>query len=860
MTDLWRDWFVDNPFLKRDLRRWSRRGYGWKLPLVCAGFPALLVLFFHGLAAFGWPEWRRFLDRPLGLLILSLLSILHAIIASTYVKTGYSLIQEATAERLEFIRLLPLGRRDLMVRLGIARGVLWLPLALLPLPIYALLLCYGVSPDSVAGLYLIFAACLFVPPGFAEVNAALTARRGSGPQAGAVTQAQQMQAARSSGPLGAGVGGWIVIQWTIQFVLGPTLGRMIFTLWRRGAEAAGPYLGRLLPFSFMVVAGRLLWVEQPFYRWMLAPAVPFAVYWALRMLGRVVGQAEVWSREPEAYPTAFGRNLTLLSERTGRENERGTRHLIAALSGAVLCVTLAGLLWRQMALTGALGYLAGMSTPAGAVAALLVLFGFAGIVTPFERLRTRLRLAEDESPLWREAVSDTLRNLIWTGGVALLVCAFGQVSPWPEAAISFALLAAAAGAALVFAAGWREVLYRNQGDVASRELTAPATGGELLHTFLWMATYVAPMAVLSRQRMPDALHYLSAASPIYGFCTLLPGLWQSRNALPLEVALAIPTALGTLGLLLASRSRKKVVPAARVVERRDPIEIRLANRAAQVDNPILTLALVRIRRRPIGVAAQAAFSFLWMQFLPLVLITLISSSIARRTGASMWELMSRPAVGTLQWGGVAACIAGLGELLILMLGVAVSPMSAVALENVTARQQGRMHFLLISGITDRQIVTGVVGSALLASVPFALATGGASLTWMIAALTYGAPPWLLGVWLWGIGVALVGSLHLSFRAFGGWKSPPKEWFRRLLRWLRVFVVWGAIWLVISQGRALYLWVMEVLRPVLPQVLLGLAAAAVLGLIAGAALLPCRYRRALADIYACRVEDDMERAK
>src|SRR5438477_173615 len=44
MTGPWHEWLGDNPFLWRDLRRWGKRGYAWKVTLRCEGIPAAVLV------------------------------------------------------------------------------------------------------------------------------------------------------------------------------------------------------------------------------------------------------------------------------------------------------------------------------------------------------------------------------------------------------------------------------------------------------------------------------------------------------------------------------------------------------------------------------------------------------------------------------------------------------------------------------------------------------------------------------------------------------------------------------------------------------------------------------------------------
>jgi hypothetical protein len=380
-TEGWQDWLIDNPFFQRDLRRWRRKGYGWKIPLWCVGLPVLLVLASHGYHEILSPATRRGagLDATLGAVLFSGVALLHMVLASICGSFSFSLTQEATADRLEFIRLLPLPARELMLKIGVGRSVLRLIPMLAPLPLYVLLLAYGmVRVEDVLALYVLLAIFLFATPSTVEITTALTSRTG------ATTTPANKNAGAATGIV------WMVgFQLTIQVVLRPLISALVSTVGGRLSQVLGPDLTPLLPLSLVLALVRLVWMPQPFYGWTVPPLPLLLGWWALSRVCRLVAGAELWTREPAMGVRMNGRVLMALPEATGRPAEQRDLRLLSGASSALLALLTAGFLWR-MVISGTLGTLSGSTTPSGSIATLLVLFGGFSVLGALERLRSGL--------------------------------------------------------------------------------------------------------------------------------------------------------------------------------------------------------------------------------------------------------------------------------------------------------------------------------------------------------------------------------------------------------------------------------------------------------------------------------------
>lgn len=846
LADYWRDWVAENPFLTHDLRRWRKRGYDWKLPLACAGLPALALLLLHGLfAVFPPPPGSFFGDRT-GMLALSFVSLVHFGAAVHFASQTFSLAKEATADRIEFIRLLPQSRRELMAKLGLARAVLRLPAALLALPVYLVILTYGgVEVADVAGLYVLYGLMLFAPPGLGEVNGALTARRGT------AANPQQQRAAGAGGPIASGL---FLIQVLLQLFAGPLLGPVIRILGGRLAGVVGPKVGWLLPISALVAMGRLLVLVQPFYRGWLMPILPLGLYWLLRSVTRVHVFAELFSREPVLHSQSGGRQVHVLPEVSGRPEEQQLNRRLEAVYTSVLYLTLVGLCWRPMVLNGVLGAAVGSPTASGGVAALLVVLAGWNVLGIFERLRNTLDVYQVGASAWSDAVAHTVRMVVRITALLLGACLLGWVLPWPEPALTLGLVLAALAAMLVFGLGWRAAVNRRW-EIAQRKEAQTNTAGDIAWLLLWLATYVAPLAIVARGA-PYALHLVAACSPVYGLLRLLPGIWRDPSPVPVPLALLLPALTGAVPFVLSPRRGSVAARVEQARTRRDPLDGAARRLAERLDNPFLTLAVSRLGRGPVGLTVRVAAGLLLALGLPIGLIFVIFSGISSGRGTPVWELLAQPA-GSTGWqiGGIAFSI--FSGLVVLFANASASTNAATSIrsESTAARQQGRMPFLLISGISDQGIAAGLLATVSLVFLPLFAAGLGGSFVLLLAALAYGAAWWVVPAWAWLVWVTGSGAVLTSLGAFGDWRL--RTGWRRLL-WVALKVV-PVVGIMVGLGYGLIRigpWLFVNVPQLLPWLPVLAAAAA----LTNALMLPWRWKAAVAAVHSTRVEEDLERPK
>jgi hypothetical protein len=840
MSELWREWVTDNPFFRRDLVRWVRRGRLWKVPLAISGGLSLAVLFTHALSL-AIPEIASGSYRgAMGLLLFCIVSFFHAVLVAVTSGASFSLPDEARTDRLDFIRLLPLPPRELLAKMGIARGILRTAAVLSALPIYLVLLAYGGLPwEDVAALYVLLFSFIIASPGSVEVTNALTFRRG-----GEDATAGQ---ANNRG----GWAWWVVIQMFIQFGGRTFLGPLFRWVWSRIARAVGPQVSALWFFSIVACAARLLWLPQQFFHWVLTPLLPLTLYWAVGRVHRLIAAAELWNAEAVPVPSASGRVVVRLST---PDSESRRRQLVWwTLNGGLLAVTVAGFAWHPLIETGVLGALlvkptAGgnaASTTGGGVAVLLLIAAVLGFLSPFEWWRGQA-LPEQT----------TLRFALWQVGLCLgrplvfglLICTLGGVSP-AEPVRALLLLAPILSVALVFAEGWR------RGLTSRAETVTP--GGASLKTFLigmlWLATYLAPPLAMWHGAPSVAWHAAAALSPFYAALALLPGAWPyaAGPALPFWATLLLPAVAG--GLLIATAPRRAAAVRERAPRTKpDPVETWLAAKARQWDNPYITLALHRQARRPDGLTLRLAIAAVIALLPVLGLLYYLTSSAAAGAIPTLGSILAAAEQGRET---IRAVLLGVSFVFLLWLVwiISLSSGQPVTAEAAAGRQQQRLVYLLISGITDRQIVLGLLGTGLLAAGPAILGSAGFSLTCTLLALALGSQWWWLPAWLLVFASIEVGALRSSLSHFRTWR----KWPRRVMIWRIVMACVGTaagVVAVIFAAPAVVGWVTGNLFLALTLFVLAYLA----GSIWAAATLPATYRKALQHVHLCRLEDDLER--
>jgi hypothetical protein len=847
MSRLWREWIGDNPFLQRDLRRWGRRGYAWKALLRCAGWPALVLMAAYALYQLAPPHLHRLFDRPFGLALFSVVALVHYWVRRSIASGRVSLVDEAVAGRLDFIRLLPLGRRELIAKIGISRAAIGLLPVMAPLAIFALLLLFhGVRAEDLLALSGLQMMLLFHPPDASEVRAALAPEGPGDLQQVARAQQTPDSAAAAGGGCMAAFGMLLTATFALRLLRGS------LDPWRlRLAALVGPGLASLFPLSVAAVAARLLWAPQPFYGWLLSPGWPLALGWGLDRVCRVVGGAEALARSADLKELPGGRKVTTLPDETGRPEEQRTLRILRTVLKALAILGLTGFCWQPLVVSGSLGRLVESASPSGSIAALLIVLGgppalFCWDMVPSSVVRSR-------PGLWLpflEALKTAARALGWAALMALAASALGATAPWPEPAEALILLILLAASAATFNLGLRVW----QGSLPAQEEDKPAGRRRgFFPVLLGFAVYLGPVGLLLGGAPYAGWHTLAACSPVYALLRLLPGLWRAPSPLPLAECLVLPAVVGLASLRLSPR-RPATVPAAPAEQQpTDPLYVRLAAAAARWDNPLFMVAVRRLARRRGSLTKRVLRAPLWAFGLSACLMGLmLAGSISRRGPAVYVQSLSRT-VGSsaIERGGVFALLAAGGVLLVTSFSIGIALSSSVTAEIVVAGTQRRLPFLLISPLADREIVLGMLADGAPAVVPMVAGGVTASLGWIVLAILGQAPGWWLGAWLLAVAIGLTLVLHGAFASFQVW-SPR----RRRSRVIAVLVGIG-IWVALPQvafqlmrsGAGLPAPLERAIASDWPLVSLAVAA---LALAVALLLLPLSFRRAVRAVRARRI--------
>ncbi|HTE20489.1 MAG TPA: hypothetical protein VK689_19150, partial [Armatimonadota bacterium] len=723
MMDLWREWITENPFLQRDLRRWSRRGYAWKIPLACVGFPALLMLGLLALFLAAPPFIRQLMDRPFGLLLFTVVSFAHLAACATFWSAGLSLATEAATDRLSFLQLLPIGGRELVAKINVARALLRAAPAVAAAPLYVLLLSYGsVHPEDIVFFYALLAFLLFASPGVSEVSAALA-------------RAEKEDAA--SVRMKPSAGGWIVLalfQVGIQ-AFSSLIKPFFMPLFRRMVAALGPEFRSLLPFHPLVAAERFLWLPQPFYQWVLPLFGLLLLCWVLRRVRSVTQAGERWDRGLHVEKPG-DEAASAAGEQGNRQRTSAARRALETLPSAVFSWTVIGLLWQPLIVNGALGSVLRQPTASGSVAALLVIPALLTVLVRFERLRGDSSDPSGSSALalFRGACVALVTPIMRIAMIVAAASAVGGVAPSLKGAGVLAALLPLVVSAYVFALGWRALLVRKPGT-----WTLPSAW---LVGLLWLFSYALPLLVLLRPALPQAWHAVAACSPVHALLRLLPGLWPGSSPLPGQVSFLLPGVVGVLLLAVATRRGSALVPAETVPANRDPVLAYAQRQADRWSNPVFSLAVRRLLRSPTRLMLWGIMAPVLLIVVPPGALWIMSLGIGAGKGFSIVQEFARPVgkSGLLMGGVLGLVFAGI-LLLLPGLSCGLALMSSISTEKTEGEKQLRLPDLLISPLPDRQIVLGFLSAALLSVSPWIIAGVVASLFWSLVSLAYGTAWW-----------------------------------------------------------------------------------------------------------------------
>jgi len=751
-----RDWVADNPFVRLALRQ--RLGHGriaWRGWIVV--LTALLVLLGWELLTTiaGWRDHPTVRAGP-GPLLLGVVTAVALIVSGVEGAKVFALAVEHAADRLEPLRLVPMGRRELLVKIGIARTVIALIEAVWVFPVGAILLAYGgIRPTDLVTWYLLVVGCVLGSPSAAEIRAAYVAR--------IQAAAQGKQAS------GRGWIWWAVTQGVLQSLRG--VGRMGWWSDLRAwvAGAMGAEWGRFFPFTVVPVGARLLVVPAPWFRGAVAPLFTLGLVWLVGRLRRAVGAAEFWAREPTLRIGTGGgaqgakSRLLWFPEVTGHPNERRLADGLACAQACLLLLAVAGHGWAYLA-TGTLGRMIRDPTPAGSVAALAMLFG------AWSLMATLYHWCAPAEEGFRVSGPEHARRLairlVALAATALLASAIGGA--WAGGAVvgAFAPLAAIGVSGFLFAGGWQALATRlAREEVAERAPVWPWSWRIGLALFLLVPPVVWFLA-------PQAeLHLLAGFSPFYAWLVLFAGQFAPRVAsgpLPFALAVALPALFGIAAAMVArsaARTPKAAAPSRRPVREEEALSpwgewlvARVRAIVARIDNPILSLEWNRQQRSPSWLADGTALTLLFCLPGVFAILSLMMALARSADGVPLAQATSVVLRDLLwPWGRPAALAYAVAGNLLTM--IALASWGAVVQTRIQqlglAYRMAQLTMTLVSPLSDRALLVGPLLAGTLAALPFLVGALIFGLIWLLVGLIAGAPAWTAALWLWTVVTGVV---------------------------------------------------------------------------------------------------------
>jgi hypothetical protein len=743
----------DNPFLRLEWRRWVRRGI-WRaalpIALLLATTLAVCGALVHESGLVG--------ERGLGMELLGVAGLLLLLLTS--VLAVFPLLREAHQGRLQSLLLVRLDPGDLLARLGAAQFLGRTGLLLVLLPVAAVPLALGGAGWSdLARVALVVLLVAAVGPVGTIVEKALRTPASSAPPSG---RRRRSDAAADWSQLAvllaadlAALGLLLLVKtpapW-LQHVFDP-IGAAATPV----IEAARGGLGPQLLFGYWIVGLRLLGMPLRFFEsW--APLWPFLVlayvlYWREQRRGA----AEAWRT---GLPSAEGKaepwwDASWDSVRAGRVRAWCRLGLAAVGIWAAL-----GFVWRPWIASGVLGALIGRASAGGGLLVWVVvvvalrawLLSFPTMAAPPETRR----------PVYLVA-SLVGVPLIGAAATALMF----RVDLPAEAGVFLGRTCLLAGAAAVVTCGARRA-QPSRPPSPEQRVSGSGCLGWVLAVSLPVLGALGLLPAVRADGVAPAGHWIAAASPLYGFSSLLSGAWAERPVVPLFACVGIPTGLAA-ALVILSRWTQQEPDAqeARQERRLDAWERCVIERLAAMDSPLLLRWAERRRHASLGWLAGTVRGLLVILVPCGLLLWPAVGMLAQAHGASLIQTLGsmRDWVGfSVPWRLITAMVLLAGA----VGGAAV--LDEVRNTQAAGRRREQLWELLQTPISDREVVVGIAVPAFLAWVP--VATVISVLTLLCAGWACVEEQHLLPLFLVAAGLfaAELQRLHLTLRGFTLWRQ------------------------------------------------------------------------------------------
>jgi len=747
-------WLRDNPFLFK-LGRAEMRGLGLALRL------ATVVVLLGGLLLGGLALQRTFSSQVVAainflfqasfpVVLFVLLSFVHVLlIVNARTAASVSLADEARRATLPDLLLTPLRRAEMLLAMGVGPARSAGLLALVGLPVYALLGQFGgLTWREIGCLYLLFALLCYQPPASAVPALSGLAQAPDAPP-GQFAAVPNRRAVRRASYLGIG----------FPIVLGVLFfGRFLGALgggWLTHLFSA-LNLPLLSGFSFLIFlswpyyAAQALGDRLPFFHAALSPlwyVLPLA---AMQWAGSALSSASALSAGslPEMHRLPIWTRAQTLGRWTAR------------LAG----VCALGVVWRAWVESGDTAGLAKQfaTGPGWDAAGLLLLLGGFSLPNVCGRALAINPLGKDvdfRSPalVLRRALKRSLRPLGVALGVFLFACVLGWLSPFAAPVVETAGKIGLAGVSTVF---WAVGVRR-----AIPKIGKWVTSG-LLYAVPFLALSVPGFSPAAAFSPASAWVRLFAGGP--GLLSQFPA-WQLGPLPSFWVCAAVPALVG-IALMTATHRQPRqasVVPVKSAAAKSAPVrnEARTAALMGWVtrrtDNPLFIYEM-RVRTRsgrwldwlilaPLVFAAAVAATLVY----PDIVNSFAFLSPFRFFSASLYAIQGGTSV---VFQGTYAALLVLASLLLVGQCYTLGLRGQVIGEGLIAkdRQQGTWGFILLTPLTIPQIFWGkVFGQTAAVGVVWAAAGIGCLVLYLVSAPLVGLGPALAA---WASGQLLVSAL------------------------------------------------------------------------------------------------------
>ncbi|HET6384677.1 MAG TPA: hypothetical protein VFJ58_14890 [Armatimonadota bacterium] len=745
------NWLDRHPFLVRDFRRLRRKGRLWRIVLIPPMLTAILVALVHfGASRMGGSTLNPVIDY-------ALLAMVFLIQTAGVLMAGDPLggwPQEEEGQRVEALRLTPLRADELAIAATERRFYVRLLMAVAFLPvIFWAASTARLSALTLTGVYALLAltAWSLAPAGMQELVAAGASKIG-----GSNRQKQMLQF--------RGWSGAFLVIFYLPFLTGiffATLSRdhhrMDFLIPTLGKDVT-PHL-LLFPMSLPLMAARYVMHARPFLHLHIVPLIWIAAIALLSREIRVLTAARLVRSDRVPSPGLYGQTMNVMAPPVDRQREDRPQRRLKIVRGLLLRVALVGAAWplietvgrstdRLVALFIGLGALVGVVRSMMGSRSLFLPGRLEGLIETELPEAVRLGRVDSRGPL---AIAVVAGAIGWEILALTLVLLLGGVYPHVDSA-EIANLAALVGTALMLS---------EAGAISATLRAVPAGARKYSGTAFWSTGAAMTVSRLTGWYMIGLLISFLAVLGLVYTATMAPQYVPALALSPIVAWLLLlvePARAGLTGIVLAPgllagagagislsadrRSRRASSPAKAgpkevVKKATKPLPSWIYRPLAFVvdrrPDPFVSLELNRLARKGTEVRAQLLAVGSLFVYLGFAIGVPTSSTVNRAFGDTGPGLF-RPSLFFL-----------LGMVMLFLspmftLGAAAGVFSR---DWKAQRSNGGLSFLLMSPLSCRELLVGMMAGKLLRSAAMGIAGAVVGALSLAVALVIGVTPWML---------------------------------------------------------------------------------------------------------------------